>query len=277
MRTRQKRSASHKRNKTMTAQRNIVIVNSDAMLNDKLFRTMKYAPKSKVAAMLDSINLHGQARIDREATVQRRLAGGALVVQQSADIKHVEALMHNETFARFCVALRIDPQAYIDPASKDGGKLSTETSNLKAYKKAREIAETVYHGTSSLENVARVFSVCAFIAATKRDTLIERAFCNHFLRSNEFRSITQGTEEFMVAIDEMRARSLSSDSGAATQASQMIRTLVALKSAVDEMDGRAKNVRLDPNALVIQSLMRRFGQVTDVIEQSEEETNDITE
>jgi hypothetical protein len=261
----------------MTAQRSIVVVNHSAMLNDNLYRTMHFIRKDKLAAMKSAIETIVSERRDFEATRERRLADGSYVVGQSGDIKHVEALAKSDAFARLCVALKIDPRSYIYPQSQEFGKSSSETSNLKAYKKAKEVAEVIWNGSSTLERVAKVFTVCSYIAAERfgQDTL-KRDFCENFLSSREFRSINQGSEDLWNAIDEVRARHMST--GASTQASQMVRTLVALKSAQDVRDGRAKDVRIDPQGLVMNALMRRFGQVTDVVEHDDAvDTIDYTE
>lgn len=250
--------------------RKIVVVNTDAMLNDKLFRSMKFAPKSKVTAMLESIEAVAVERRNFEATVQRRSADGSLYVGQSNDIKHVEALRGNEAVARMFVALKVDPRSYIFPQSQPTGKSSTETSNLKAYKKAREVAELIWTGASTIENVCKVFSVCAFRAVTMSGAdVLKRQFAETFLSSVEFRTIREASEDLWNAIDEVRAKHMTT--GAQTQASQMIRTLVALRSAEDVRDGREKNVRVHADGLVLQALMRRFGQVTDTAEQVEAE------
>jgi len=65
-------------------------------------------------------------------------------------------------------------------------------------------------------------------------------------------------------LDTIRAKHMTG--GAPTQTSQMIRTLVALKSAVDVKEGQQKHVAIDPNGLVIKSLMRRLGQIVDTQE-----------
>ena len=255
---------------TVSAQKTIVIVNHSAMMNDTLYRAMHYARKDKIAAMTVAIKTVVAERKAFESTVERRVADGSFVTGQSADIKHVEALATSTAFARLCVALKLDPRAYIYPQSQEGGKLSTETSSLKAYKKAREIAETIWNGSSTLENVVKVFSVCAIKLATVGQETMTRRYLEDFFASREYRSISQGSSEFLLAVeecDEMRARHMSG--GKATQASQMVRTLVALKSAVDVRNGRMKDTKVDPRGLVSQALMRRFGQVNDVVEHSD--------
>jgi hypothetical protein len=244
----------------MSATRKIVVVTSEAMSQDALYRSMKNVSKDKVASMLTAIKSVASERETFEANVDRRLADGSFVTGQSADIKHVQALCDNDSVARLFVALKIDPRAYIFPQSRDGGKSSTETSNLKAYKKAREVAECIWTGTSTLENVARVFTTCAYRASQFGQEVLTRDFLENFLSSREFRSINQGSVDLWNAIDDVRAKHMSS--GAQTQASQMVRTLVALKSAVDVRDGRAKHTRVDADGKVMQALMRRFGQVT---------------
>lgn len=250
----------------MTSIQKIVVVNTEAMMNDALFRAMKNVGASKVEAMSQSIRDIVAERTAFEATVERTAGDGSKYTGQSNDIRHVEALTNNDAVSRLFVALKIDPRAYIHPVSK-GGKDSTETSNLKAYRKARQLAEVIWSGSSDLENVAKVFAVCAWKAvqsSSVTDNVLRRDYAECFLNSTEFRSIREGAQELFDAIDDIRARQMTGG-GAKTQASQMIRTLVALKSATDVRDGRSKNVQIDPQGKVVQALMRRFGQVTDVV------------
>lgn len=253
-------------------QRKIVVVNHEAMMQDKLYRSMKLAPKVKIAAMQSAIDT---LVMEREAyeDARERIVDGVLTVAGSPDIKHVQALAKSEAFVRLLVALKVDPRSYIYPQSNDGGKTDVETSNLKAYKKAREVAEVIWSGASKLENVAKVFTVCAYRATQHGVDVLDRAFSTQFLRSSEFRTISSASEDLWNAIDEVRARSLSSDGGAQTQASQMIRTLVALKSATDVREGRAKHTRIHADGRVLNALMRRFGQVTDV---APDDASDLT-
>lgn len=249
----------------MTAQRKILVVNASEMNADALYSSMVAVEAGKLSAMKGSITKIVNERVAFEAQRERKLSDGSIVVQQSNDIRHVEALAESEAFARLCVALKINPRGYIHPASQKDGKTAEQTSNLKAYKKAREVAELVFHGTSSLENVAKVFTVCAFKAvqtSTVSDNLLRRDYAECFLNSPEFRSIREGAQELFDAIDDIRAKQMTGG-GAKTQASQMIRTLVALGSAEDVRNGRAKDVRINPQGLVMQALMRRFGIVTD--------------
>jgi hypothetical protein len=242
------------------AQRKIQVVTTEKMMNDKLFRAMHFAPKSKIAQIAELLQQVSQERTEFEAHRERKLSDGSVIVGQSNDIKHVHNLAASDAVARLLYALKVDVRAYLYPQSCEGGKTSSQTSNLKAYKKTLEIAETIFHGTSSLENVVKVFTVCAYRATVNfGQEVIKRDYSESFLNSYEFRSISQGTAELWNAIDDVRAKHMST--GAATQASQMIRTLVALKSAVDVQDGRSKNTAIDPQGLVINALMSRFGQI----------------
>lgn len=250
----------------------IVVVTTEQMMQDSLFRAMKTASKEKVATMQASIATVCAEREAYEALRERRLGDGSIVVGQSNDIRHVQALATSEPFARFCVALKVDPRAYIFPQSKEGGKTSSETSNLKAYKKARELAEVIYGTSSTLENVAKVFAVCAWKAvqtSTCKDNILPRNYAECFLNSPEFRSIREGAQELFDAIEDIRAKQMTGG-GAKTQASQMIRTLVAFNAATDIRNGKSKDVRIDPNNRVITSLMRRLGQITEPQAQAEE-------
>lgn len=249
----------------MSAQRKIVVVNTAAMEKDALYSAMTSVEASKVASMKGQITKVVNERVEYEAQRERKLADGSIVIKQSDDIRHVEALADSEAFARLCVALKINPRQYIYPQSTKSGKTAADTSNLKAYKKAREVAELVFIGSTTLEKVAKVFTVCAFKAvqtSTVRDNVLPRNYAECFLNSPEFRSIREGAKELFDAIDDVRDRAMTGG-GAKTQASQMIRTLVALGSAEDVRNGRAKDVRINPQGLVMQSLMRRFGVVSD--------------
>lgn len=246
----------------MSAQRKINIVTTSDMESNALFASMQSIAPAKLSAMKGSLTKVIKERVAYEA-LRERLIDGAMIVQQSDDIRHVEALGDSESFARLCVALNINPRAYIHPSSQKEGKSSDQTSNLKAYKKAREVAELIYIGSASLENVAKVFAVCAYKAvqtSTITDNVLPRNYAECFLNSPEFRSIREGAKELFDAVEDIRAKQMTGG-GAKTQASQMIRTLVALGSAEDVRNGRSKDVRINPNGLVMQALMTRFGVV----------------
>lgn len=238
----------------------ITIVDVD-MNTDSLFCAMRDVSTQKLTSVRNAVRTVVEERTAFEAVRERRLADGSVVTGQSADIRHVQALAESESFLRMVAALGVNPRAYIFPQSQADGKRADQTSNLKAYKKAREVAECIYTGSGTLENVARVFTVCAFRAVHNpavRDNVLPRDYAECFLNSPEFRSIRTGAQSLFDAIEDVRAKHMST--GAQTQASQMIRTLVALNAAEDVRNGRAKDVRINPQALVMQALMTRFGQ-----------------
>jgi hypothetical protein len=274
----------------MSAQRKqVIVVNTDAMMNDTLYRRLRNkCPASKVSAMQVAITEACKDRSDFEATVERRSASGVYWTGQSNDIKHVQALggydsgtgvyRGNDAVARLFVALKLDPVQVIFPQSQVGGKTSSETSNLKGYKKLREIAETIWTGSSTLENTVKVFTACAYTIAHAGKDVLERRYAEDFLSSREYRSISQGSEDFLRAVEEVDSMRRSEITGGKqTQTSQMIRQLVALGSATDVRDGRAKNVRIHADGLVMQALMRRFGQVTDVVDHDALATVDVSD
>jgi len=238
--------------------RQINVVTQADMQSSVLFSDMSAVSPQRLGKAMKAIETVCVERREYEAQ-RERMVSGSLVVSQSPDIKYTDALINNEAFARMVVALRIDPRAYIHPDSQEHGKQADQTSNLKAYNKARQVAETIWSGSSDLETVAKVFSVCAFAFASKGHALMTREHVETFVSSRELASIREGTSDIWSAIDEVRAKYMSG--GAETQSGQMVRTLVALKSATDERDGRNKNVRIDPDGLVMQALMTRFGQV----------------
>jgi hypothetical protein len=253
---------SKQRSNNMNAQRKIQVVDTAAMLQDGLFRSMRSAPRSKLAAMQAAIAEVVSARTTFESKLERRAADGSYFTGQSNDIKHLQALQDNDSVTRLFVALKVDPVSYLFPQSQDHGKSSSETSNLKAYKKAREVAELIWTGVSKIENVCKVFTVCAFKSTEFGVDTLGREFAETFLSSRELRSVTQGSADLFDAIDEVKAKHMTT--GAQTQTSQMVRTLVALKSAKDVRNGRSKDTWIDHDGRVMQALMRRFGVVTDV-------------
>lgn len=240
-------------------QRKINIVTQADMEKSVLFADMNKVSAKRLATALAAIEAVCEERKTYEAT-RERIKDGILQVAQSPDIKFVEALRGNEAFARMVLALRIDPRSYIHPASQEGGKTSSETSNLKAYNKARQVAEVIWSGASDLETVAKVFTVCAYHFANNGRELMTREHVEVFLSNRSLDSIDEGTRELFDAIDDVRAKQMSG--GAETQAGQMVRTLVALKSAHDVRDGRKKNVKIEAQGLVMQALMTRFGVVS---------------
>jgi len=244
---------------TNQAQRKINVVTTEAMMDSAVYRAMKNVGSAKLQTALDAIKEAAEQRTAFEAQ-RERIIDGLPQVGQSPDIKHVQALVGNEAFARFVVAQKVDVLNYLHPAHK-GQKTGNETSNLKAYAKVRQVAELLWSGTTDLENVVKVFTVCAYRSAVMRGPVIERDFAETFLSSVEFRTIKEGSADLWSAIDEVRAKHMTT--GAQTQASQMIRTLVAVGAAEDVRDGRRKNVRVDPTNRVLLGVMRRFGQTID--------------
>lgn len=237
--------------------RKITIVNREAMMTNALFADASSIDEksARFRAHKKAIQQACEAREAFEATRERRTSSG-VVVGQSADIKHVQALATSDAFARVTFALKMDVMNYIHPFSK-GSKSDTETSNLKAYRKALQICETILTGASNLENVVKVATVCMYLAATRRGAVIERDFAETFLSSVEFRTVEQASEELWKDIDAIRAKHMLT--GAPTQTSQMIRTLVAFGAARDVRDGRNKHVELFADHPVVTALMTRFG------------------
>lgn len=239
-----------------TVQKKIVVVNTEKMMKNGLFMRMMTAKTEKLESVKARIQAVCAERTALEAQ-KERVIDGVKTVGQSPDIKHVEALASSDAFARLALALDLNVERYINP--KD--KTSSETSSLKAYKKALEIADTIYTGQSKLENVVKVFTVCAFKSTVEFNReVLPRDYAENFFSSSEYRSINQGSEDFMRAMEELDAyRAHHMTGGKQTQTSQMIRTLVALGSASDVREGRSKNVAINPDGQVIKALMHRFG------------------
>lgn len=253
---------------TFQAQRSISIVNHDAMMNDSLFRKMHFVRKDKLSAMVETVNAIVQERVDFEA-MQTRIVDGVYTVAQHGDIKVIEQYRDNVNFARLACALQLNVREYLHPASLDGGKSSEQTSNMKAYKKGYEIADAIFSGVSSLERVVRVNTVCAYLATVQGCEVLTREQSESFLNSRVLNTVDQASEDIWSAIDQYRAKQMSG--GDKTQTSQMVRTLVAFKSAKDVRNGRNKDTAFNPDGLVLSALMRRFGILTDTVKQATEE------
>lgn len=250
----------------MSAQRQIVVVSSADMMQDALYSRMVNATSDANRESFVNYKQNAERllrnRRDYEANdVQRRDATGATYYGLSPDFENLRKLVESDAAMRMLYANNVDLRSYIYPQSQSGGKSSSETSNLKSYKKAREIAEVIYNGSSRLENVAKVTVVCSALALRSGMEVIERDTFETFLRTTAHR-IFKGSQDLWNAVDEYRARSLASDGGAATQGSQMIRQLVALRSAEDVKNGRSKDVRVLREGLVLNALLKRFGQDT---------------
>jgi hypothetical protein len=212
----------------------------------------------RLKAASDAFTAIAAERSDYEAKKERR-KDGVIQIAQSDDIRHLNDLVASEAFLRMSVALKMDARSYIFPQSQESGKSDAETSNLKSYRKARQIAETILHGSSDLEAVARVSAVCMYHFAKNGHGAITREFCKAFLSRVEFESLDTGTAQLLADVDAIRLKRMSG--GAETQSGQMVRQLVALKSAVDVRDGRNKNVALNPDGGVIRAMMVRLGQI----------------
>lgn len=238
----------------------IVIVTNADMDKVALYSEMQAITPQRLGKAAKAVSAIIAERVAYEAN-RERMIGGELKVGQSPDIKHLEALEDHEAFLRMTLALKIDHRSFLFPQSQENGKSGEETSNLKALRKVRQIAEVIASGVSDLEKVARVFSVCAYRFAINGNDLLTREYCKGFLSSYELSSLDQATAQIWSDIDDLRAKEMSG--GAETQSGQMVRTLVALGSAVDVRDGRRKDVRINPNGLVMQALMTRFGQLSE--------------
>lgn len=244
-------------------QRQIIVVSTADMLSAPLYASMVNADAPETVNKFRSFK--GRAtkllaeREDFESKQERKRADGSVFVGQSNDFRHLREYIESDAALRMLFALGADLRSVIFPQSQTGGKSSSETSNLKSYKKAREIAECIYTGSGSLENVSKVSTVCAALAMRSGMDVLKRDFVECFL-SSRLHSIAQGSADLWTAIDEVRAVHMTT--GAQTQASQMIRQLVALKSAEDVREGREKNVRIKRDGLVFNALLKRLGQET---------------
>lgn len=200
-------------------------------------------------------------RFEYEAN-KERIKNGVLQIAQSPDAeKHLLPLKGNRAFARMVIALNVDARTFLFPQSLDGGKTSEMTSNLKALRKIRQIAEVTCGEGSDLENVAKVAAVCMYHFANNGRGVITREYCKAFLSSYELQHLDQATADLWSAVNEIRGSTVSYDGGAETQSGQMVRALVALGSATDVRDGRHKNVSVNPDGLIMQALMMRLGQI----------------
>jgi hypothetical protein len=246
------------KNKRENVMSKVIIIREADMQSAPLYAAMTAVTPQRLGKVSKAISAIVAERTAYEAN-RERMIDGALTVGQSPDIKHLQALDGHDAFARMVIALNIDARSFLFPQSQESGKSSAETSNLKALRKVRQIADVIASGVSDLENVARVFTVCAYRFASKGNEVLTREYCENFLTSRELAELDTGTAELWSAVEDVRAKHMST--GAQTQSGQMVRTLVALKSAEDVRDGRAKNVRIHADGLVMQALMTRFGQV----------------
>lgn len=249
----------------MSTQRNVVIVRSVDMMETALYSRMVNATSDANRESFANYTQHAsriaKEREDFEAKQPRTVDGhfyadGA----QSKDIAHLRNLASDDAALRMLYALNVNLRSYFHPQSQSGGKTSSETSNLKAYKKVLEAARCIYSGQTGMEDVLKVAIVCAAQAMQHGKEVFTRDFFEDFLHSSGH--IKSGSSDIFDAIDEYRDRSVATKSGASTQSSQIIRSLVALQCAEDVKEGRLKNVRINPNGLVFNALLKRFGQDT---------------
>jgi hypothetical protein len=243
----------------MSNKKIIIVTNAD-MEKTVLGAAIAAVTPQRLGKVAKSASAIIAERVDYEAN-RERMIDGVLTIGQSPDIKHLQALDGNEAFLRMSLALNLDLRTYLFPQSLDGGKTSEMTSNLKALRKVRQIAETIASGVSDLEKVARVFSVCAYRFADAGNDTLTREYCKAFLSSYELQSLDAATAQIWSDIDDIRAKEMSG--GAETQSGQMVRSLVALGGAVDVRDGREKHVRILHKSPVMEALAMRFGLLTD--------------
>lgn len=245
----------------MTTQSKITVVSvseSDMLRKSDLAAQMHMVSPQKAQAVKRAFATVIDERTAFEAN-KERVIKGVLQVGQSPDIAHLEALRNDDATHRLFAALGVNVRSALYPQSQSDGKSETESANLKSYRKVRQIANVIANGTGSLENVAKVSAVCMYRFANNGHAELSRDWCETFLSSREFSSIDTATADLLAAIDDVRAKQMSG--GAATQSGQMVRVLVTLKSATDVRDGRNKNVLVNPDGLVMQALMVRFGQI----------------
>jgi hypothetical protein len=238
----------------------VTVSESDMFNKSPLAADMRLLSPQKVQAVRSAFAKVIDERTAFEAK-QERMIKGVLTVGQSPDIKHLEAMRTDDATHRMFGALALNVRSFLFPQSQKEGKQDNETANLKSYRKVRQIANLIGHSDSAnaLENVAKVSAVCMFRFASSGHAELSRDWCETFLSSREFSSIDTATADLLSAIDDVRAKQMSG--GAATQSGQMVRVLVGLQSAYDKRDGRNKNVVVNPDGLVLQALMVRFGQI----------------
>lgn len=215
-------------------------------------QTMRDVTPQRVGSTMKAIEKAIEARRAFETQDNRPL---------SKDFSNVEAL-HNESVARFFVAISVNPEYYINSPSYDSATFESKsripseakTRNLKAYKKFAETADFLAGG-SKLENVLCVFVACSIISA-QHQTVIPRDVCERFLNSVPLNHVS---EELAEALDHYRAKHMSG--GAATQTSQCTLQLATMRAASVVRDGREKHFKLDVTSPVVESFAQRFGLV----------------
>jgi hypothetical protein len=228
-------------------ERKIIHVSTATMEGDPLFRRINASKLGFNRAKFDSYVAQMRVEMNnRHALEQRkeRMVDHVLCIADSPDSRFLVSARDSVNFQRLCWALKVNVTALAG-------------SNLKSFAKLEEIADLVIKG-SDIQKVTKAWTVCAYIANTRfgRDVL-PRAESELFL--NTLSHVRQGTSELFEAIDEIRAQIAT---GAPTQTSQIVRSLVTLGGAEDVCEGRHKHTRVLPDSPVMQALMRRLGQVT---------------
>ena len=179
---------------------------------------------------------------------------------KEADLQPLLKLSNNKNFARFAIATNLDVSSYINPHLKAGGKSSSETSNLKAYNKMNGLANTVLTNIVDLEKVLKAGFTCAYIFARKSSggkntkVIISRADLSDFLSSGIARStIAKLNPDLFEQIEDFLGTCATRGGGNGTQASQIIRTLVATGCAID-VQRETKDLEIDLSNPIVKQL-----------------------
>jgi hypothetical protein len=230
---------------------------AEAMDANALFRSMNEQKPQQVGSMRARI---AKAVEERRAEEMKDSPEGL-----SKDFSNVEAWTESEALARFFLALKIDPRAYLlmhtmsaEERVKRGFDPNAATRNLKAYKKVLEIAEYIADGRARCENVVKTFVAC-MIKASKVKEVVDRETAERFLSSIDLKSVSPDLAE---AVSEYQAKHMTG--GAATQTSQTVLTLSNLGAFRIVTDGRRKHVKVNRDSIVLEALATRFGMLEDL-------------
>lgn len=216
-----------------------------------IFSAMQEVSASQTASMLGRINSASKSRIAAET--EKRDG------DEPKDATCVRKLS-DRNVARLFVVCGMSPEAYIDGEQLSDAEWSRKmnrdsearTRNLKAYKKTSELANFLSNG-SHLEAVFKTFFACALINSEYFVT-VPRDVAIKTLNSHRIFNVS---DDLAAALEEFRAKHMSD--GAPTQTSQCILTLANLGALTVVRNGRFKDMSLNLDHVLTDSLANLFG------------------
>ena len=184
----------------------------------------------------------------------------------SKDFANVENLQ-SEEFARFALAVDINPMPYINSAlfqrhefeALSGVSWEARTRNQRAYAKMSGAASFFYHNDiRGLEDTLKAFVACAILASAEHD-IIPRDLCKNFMGRIDNLVVSPELSE---VIEKHRISTVFGEQD--SQTSHCTLQLAQMKAGEVIRRGKEKDFRLNLQSPVTIAFAERFGMMKEL-------------